>query len=485
MTRLRLGLTLASCAIGAVAASAAETSISKTVAGAFNTVIIQATTAATTASKAADEALQPTAKKKSKNAKASKEKGQDGKPAEADKGGPQADDKAAGTKGDAKTDAKQDPKSADKNSGDKAKAADPKAAADAAKAGDGKPNDKAGGKPGDTAATKPPPEPTEWPATDIELAKARCTQLLKTVNAVTVPEAPFRQGECGAPAPVRLISLGRNPEVSFSPPALVTCDMVVALHKWIKEDVQPLSRKYLGGQVIKIETMSDYSCRKAYGRVANKLSEHGKANALDIRGFVTNKGQEAVVLTAWGQTRRDLERQIAAAKVAAQKAEALKAAAEAEQARLNAATTKTALETAGRRIDTQASVPRATIIEGVPGVAMEKDSGFGFAPTRLGGPKEEKAKDKRKSKREEAGAKAAKQEAVAKAADDIDEATPAAPGMVVAPVPAPNPTTAFLRDAHDAACQIFGTTLGPEANDAHRNHFHVDMAERKVKKICD
>ena len=43
----------------------------------------------------------------------------------------------------------------------------------------------------------------------------------------------------------------------------------------------------------------------------------------------------------------------------------------------------------------------------------------------------------------------------------------------------------FLKGAHAAACQIFGTTLGPEANNAHRNHFHVDMAPRKVKKICD
>jgi hypothetical protein len=43
----------------------------------------------------------------------------------------------------------------------------------------------------------------------------------------------------------------------------------------------------------------------------------------------------------------------------------------------------------------------------------------------------------------------------------------------------------FLRAAHAAACRIFGTTLGPEANDAHLNHFHVDMAKRKYKKICD
>ena len=38
---------------------------------------------------------------------------------------------------------------------------------------------------------------------------------------------------------------------------------------------------------------------------------------------------------------------------------------------------------------------------------------------------------------------------------------------------------AFLRDIHDGACQIFGTVLGPEANDAHKNHFHLDMTERR------
>ena len=44
----------------------------------------------------------------------------------------------------------------------------------------------------------------------------------------------------------------------------------------------------------------------------------------------------------------------------------------------------------------------------------------------------------------------------------------------------------FLRAAHRSACKIFGTVLGPEANNAHKNHFHVDMAERiKHTKICE
>ena len=34
---------------------------------------------------------------------------------------------------------------------------------------------------------------------------------------------------------------------------------------------------------------------------------------------------------------------------------------------------------------------------------------------------------------------------------------------------------AFLRDLRDGACDLFGTTLGPDYNAAHRDHFHLDM----------
>jgi Extensin-like protein C-terminus len=41
-----------------------------------------------------------------------------------------------------------------------------------------------------------------------------------------------------------------------------------------------------------------------------------------------------------------------------------------------------------------------------------------------------------------------------------------------------------LHAIHDGACQIFGTTLGPEANEAHKNHFHLDIKERR-HPLCD
>src|SRR5215471_10235995 len=47
------------------------------------------------------------------------------------------------------------------------------------------------------------------------------------------------------------------------------------------------------------------------------------------------------------------------------------------------------------------------------------------------------------------------------------------------------PEAAFLRDVHAGACRIFGTVLGPEANEAHRNHLHLDLAPRKRTAFCE
>jgi hypothetical protein len=36
--------------------------------------------------------------------------------------------------------------------------------------------------------------------------------------------------------------------------------------------------------------------------------------------------------------------------------------------------------------------------------------------------------------------------------------------------------SAFLHEVHDAACKYFGTVLGPDYNQPHANHFHVDTS---------
>jgi len=47
------------------------------------------------------------------------------------------------------------------------------------------------------------------------------------------------------------------------------------------------------------------------------------------------------------------------------------------------------------------------------------------------------------------------------------------------------PEAIFLRQIHGSACGAFGTVLGPEANEAHRNHLHFDLAPRRRGAFCE
>jgi hypothetical protein len=46
----------------------------------------------------------------------------------------------------------------------------------------------------------------------------------------------------------------------------------------------------------------------------------------------------------------------------------------------------------------------------------------------------------------------------------------------------------IIRFAHDAACTHFTTVLGPEANELHRDHLHIDLGchgQRCVARLCE
>ena len=43
---------------------------------------------------------------------------------------------------------------------------------------------------------------------------------------------------------------------------------------------------------------------------------------------------------------------------------------------------------------------------------------------------------------------------------------------------AEGPRAAFLRDVRDGGCKLFATVLSPDYNAAHRDHLHLDQAER-------
>jgi hypothetical protein len=43
----------------------------------------------------------------------------------------------------------------------------------------------------------------------------------------------------------------------------------------------------------------------------------------------------------------------------------------------------------------------------------------------------------------------------------------------------------FVTYLHEDACRHFGTVLGPNANAAHKDHFHLDMKKRRKSSFCE
>jgi hypothetical protein len=312
------------------------------------------------------------------------------------------------------------------------------------------------------AKAGPAPLPDAWSPAEIAAAKARCATLLAGHDVVAIPEEPIKQGTCGAPAPMQLLSIGRNPQVALSPPVTLSCEMIAALGTFVASEMQPQARRLLGQPIVKIETMSSYSCRTAYGRRGSRLSEHGRANAIDVRGFVGGNGDMVELLADWGPTARDIQAQVAAARAAEERAAAERAAALARaQHGQPQSPPRLAAPPAVPTPPSAQPQPAApilgagTIIEGLPSIAA-----------RLPGARPDPTDDQR-------------------ALTFSPPSRLGGPQATTRPAPAADARTRFLRAVHAGACRIFGTVLGPEANNAHRNHFHFDMAERASGSYCE
>jgi hypothetical protein len=281
--------------------------------------------------------------------------------------------------------------------------------------------------------------PEAWRASEIADARRACEAIAAETAARFEILPPRRKGACGAPAPIRLEAIGQQDPVRFVPAPVVSCDMVVALTRWIEKGLKPLGERHLDGAVSEVRVMSSYSCRTRYGKTGARMSEHAFANALDIAGFAFADGRTVDVLSGWGATRRDLLAAAARPVGPAQAAEA----------------SRTAVETANALppIPMRRPLKQAVIAAAAPRAAVK--------PVR---------NTTRKIP----------------AANSKPRETPRRITARARPSSGPQrDATRFLRESHRLACAIFGTTLGPEANDAHRNHFHVDMFPRRNRGYCE
>ncbi|MBR0838606.1 extensin family protein [Bradyrhizobium liaoningense] len=171
----------------------------------------------------------------------------------------------------------------------------PKAIDEAAPEAEGKPSpDKpAGNKPAEAA---PPPE-----------KQVSACRLALTEDIAVAPSIPDIRGPgaCGGEDLVRLeaIVLPDKRKVAVKPAAILRCNMASAIADWVRKDMVPLATS-LGSAISDLDNFDSFECRGRNRVAGAMLSEHGKANALDVRAIKLANGQSI------GFTDRTMSREV-------------------------------------------------------------------------------------------------------------------------------------------------------------------------------
>lgn len=312
-------------------------------------------------------------------------------------------------------------------------------------------------------AAKVEPPPDVWSDAEIIAALRDCLKRLAPLGAEVDIAPPVKHEQCGAPAPVLLKRIGSGPNrVEFQPPPMLNCAMVTSLQAWVEKTLQPAAQEVLGSPIARLRSVSGYACRNRNGSrsFTDRLSEHALANAIDIAGFVTADGRTIDVVRNWGPTARDMREQQEKAEERAAQAKAAAKQAEREAAEAARAVKK---EPASKRERAKAEADR---------LKQEAE--------RLKREAEQREADRRKGL-----LRIAELQNPGRGADSKADARAIPTTATSADSSRPAAETVFLRRLHKGACATFGTVLGPEANDAHRDHFHFDLAPRRRSAFCE
>lgn len=114
------------------------------------------------------------------------------------------------------------------------------------------------------------------------------------VRYEALPDRYF-PGGCSATGAVKLIDIG----LPVTNLGAMRCGLARTFAIWSRESIQRAARAWLDSAVAKVETFGTYSCRPVNGQAGNKLSEHGRANAVDISAFLLADGRRITVKDGW------------------------------------------------------------------------------------------------------------------------------------------------------------------------------------------
>jgi hypothetical protein len=109
-----------------------------------------------------------------------------------------------------------------------------------------------------------------------------------------LPDRQFANG-CSATSSVKLVAIG----IPITNLGAMKCGLAVPFARWVRQDVTAAASRWLGGYVTKIESYGTFACRPKNNQAGNDMSEHGRANAVDIAAFQLKDGRRISVKAGW------------------------------------------------------------------------------------------------------------------------------------------------------------------------------------------
>jgi hypothetical protein len=151
-------------------------------------------------------------------------------------------------------------------------------------------------KPDGPAAGQKAPVGTDKPAAEpvVTAPQPSACRVALTEEIAIAPSIPdiHGPGGCGGEDLVRLeaVVLPDKLKVAVKPAAILRCAMASAIADWIRIDMAPLAKR-LGSVVTDLDNFDSFECRGRNRIAGAQLSEHGRANALDIRSLKLANGR--------------------------------------------------------------------------------------------------------------------------------------------------------------------------------------------------
>jgi len=105
---------------------------------------------------------------------------------------------------------------------------------------------------------------------------------------------PVSTGPCSVENPVQVTSAA----VAWNQPAIMTCGLADRVDRFLVEAVEPLARRYLTTEIVRVDNFGAYSCRPVAG-MAGRWSEHAAGRAIDVSGFLLKNGERVTVEQDW------------------------------------------------------------------------------------------------------------------------------------------------------------------------------------------